>query len=367
MAVNAELEARLIDEPEVAGFLIYGDWLMNQGDPRGELVAVQAGLISNPASSRLRTIDHELRQRHRETWLGALADLGDDDFACTWSCGFVDWARIGGTTRYHASTLDLAPALTTLRALPGIAFLRRLVVGKKQSSTVTSYQDVIDTLARGVPAGLAAFELVAPSVGNQRAEIANLAALCSSFVRVRRLALEVDVVNLEGLDLPALESLELVCRRLDATNLRALDRADLPKVERLAIALGDPGVGMHEFATPITLDDLGVLLESTRLRGLRHLRLTGARFADELVAVLARATILSGLVTLDLSLGDLTERGAATLLEHHQRFAHLDELELSQTTLDESAASRLEGALPNVHVDDLRGNEDWSEVDEPDD
>src|SRR5690606_38064295 len=56
---NPELEARIEQTPDdVHGYEVYADWLQSVGDPRGELIAVQAALSKTP--------DPKLSARERE-------------------------------------------------------------------------------------------------------------------------------------------------------------------------------------------------------------------------------------------------------------------------------------------------------------
>ena len=53
MTRNAQLETAIIARPgDPARYAVYGDWLQAQGDPRGELVSVQAALASTKDTKR---------------------------------------------------------------------------------------------------------------------------------------------------------------------------------------------------------------------------------------------------------------------------------------------------------------------------
>src|SRR5688500_3525157 len=78
VAVNPELEARLVVHPEIETYLVYGDWLSEHGDPRGELVAVQARLLTTPGDAELRAREAALIAAN-PAWLGDLAALPRDE------------------------------------------------------------------------------------------------------------------------------------------------------------------------------------------------------------------------------------------------------------------------------------------------
>jgi uncharacterized protein (TIGR02996 family) len=61
--------APLDDRPR----LVYADWLLERGDPRGELIQVQVALAreaSGELAVRLRARERELVEMHHEAWLG---------------------------------------------------------------------------------------------------------------------------------------------------------------------------------------------------------------------------------------------------------------------------------------------------------
>src|SRR5262245_49605189 len=67
-------QAIAADPDDVAAHAAYADWLMQQGDPRGEFIQVQLSLEdeSRPANERaeLQKRESDLLHRHASTWLG---------------------------------------------------------------------------------------------------------------------------------------------------------------------------------------------------------------------------------------------------------------------------------------------------------
>src|SRR5262245_8654500 len=73
--LRSALEVALAANPDdLAAHMAYGDYLAEQGDPRGELVQVQLALEdpSRSASQRksLQKREKELLARHLPTWMG---------------------------------------------------------------------------------------------------------------------------------------------------------------------------------------------------------------------------------------------------------------------------------------------------------
>ena len=71
---------------------VYGDWLQQQGDPRGELIAIQMARVKNP-DARFTGLEKALLDEHRERWRGPLPTTATD---LGFRCGFVEAARNTG-------------------------------------------------------------------------------------------------------------------------------------------------------------------------------------------------------------------------------------------------------------------------------
>ena len=73
------LKEILADPDDPGPYAVYGDWLAEQGDPRGEFILVQLQLedanLSAAERKELRKREKQLLARHEETWLGSLAPL----------------------------------------------------------------------------------------------------------------------------------------------------------------------------------------------------------------------------------------------------------------------------------------------------
>src|SRR5262245_31158206 len=55
--------------------LVYGDWLLEQGDPRGELIALQYKRRSGSLDKAAMDRETELIEEHGAMWLGELAGV----------------------------------------------------------------------------------------------------------------------------------------------------------------------------------------------------------------------------------------------------------------------------------------------------
>ncbi|MCX5744749.1 MAG: TIGR02996 domain-containing protein, partial [Proteobacteria bacterium] len=107
------------DPADDAPRLVYADLLAEQGDPRGELIALQLGRAPDaPASAR----ELELLKKHGKQWLGALAPVlswGRGYSGTVFRRGFVATADIIGSVGKKLAPLLEEPGWATVELLEG--------------------------------------------------------------------------------------------------------------------------------------------------------------------------------------------------------------------------------------------------------
>ncbi|MFI6312599.1 STM4015 family protein [Nocardia fusca] len=153
-----------------------------------------------------------------------------------------------------------------------------------------------------------------------------------------------------------LEKLTIQTGGLPATVVRGVAASDFPALTHLELWLGTPNYhGDAEVA------DLAAILAGDRLPALRHLGLRNSEIQDDICTALAAAPVVARLESLDLSLGILTDAGAAALLGG-QPLTHLESLDLHHNYLSAEIRDRLRDALsPKVELDlDPGGAETYS-------
>jgi uncharacterized protein (TIGR02996 family) len=82
---NEELAARA--RTDLKAFLVFGDWLQQMGDPRGELVHLQARRKADPGDEQLAQREAVFLRRYHRYLLGPLAEHAN--VRVTWSHGFI--------------------------------------------------------------------------------------------------------------------------------------------------------------------------------------------------------------------------------------------------------------------------------------
>ena len=120
------LEAAIIRDPDdLDAFAVYGDWLAEQGDPRGELVATQLAAERDPSLEReaLRVF-----ARHRDYFIGQLGSMiATNAFTCALASSprvsfdrllIEDGARVARTRRVVATCSRTTRVLVELTIRP---------------------------------------------------------------------------------------------------------------------------------------------------------------------------------------------------------------------------------------------------------
>ncbi|MEW5738802.1 MAG: TIGR02996 domain-containing protein [Myxococcota bacterium] len=109
-----ELLARLAEHPfDRALRLVYADWLLDQGDPRGEVIALS---MKEDLSLTQRRRVQRLTEQHAAAWLGPLVTVADIG-ACRWEGGFLDVLAVGAPTPGSWPGVVGDPRLATVRGL----------------------------------------------------------------------------------------------------------------------------------------------------------------------------------------------------------------------------------------------------------
>ncbi|MFI6345385.1 STM4015 family protein [Streptomyces sp. NPDC050560] len=127
--------------------------------------------------------------------------------------------------------------------------------------------------------------------------------------------------------------------------VREIAACDFPALVELDLWLGEPNYG-----GTAEVSDLAPFLDGTRLPALRSLALRNSEIQDRIAAAYASAPVVARLKRLDLSMGILTDEGAAALLGG-QSLTHLAMLDLHHNYLTDAVRSRIEEALAPAGVE----------------
>ena len=344
---NAELEAAIAATPDdPAPCRVYADWLQAQGDPRGELMAIQCVESAEKAQTReLQEREQALISRHLGAWLGVtLSDADEAVFDLTWRFGFVRKARL----RFREeANLEILEALSKLLGSPVTGLLEELTVGKLDPDGAHDFEDVVGVLADKAPPHLSTLTLKDARAGG------DVSALWEATPRLRRLKLKGEGFVLGDIAAPELRKFTLHAKRLTVAHCEAIGAAKWPHLRKLELRVA-PGNGWATQRGQCRVGDLAPIFEGRGLSRLTHLGLQEAGYADELVEPLALSPILKQLETLDLSGGHLSDDGVDTMIRHSDAFKHLKELDISENMIEVSALGRVRSICAVVKDDNQR-------------
>jgi hypothetical protein len=147
----------------------------------------------------------------------------------------------------------------------------------------------------------------------------------------------------------SLRSLAFEASNLSREVVRAVGACDLPALEGLELWLGTA-----EYGADTEVGDLAGILRGERLPSLKYLGLRNSEIAADVAAALAGAPILERLRVLNLSLGNLSDRGAEALLSN-PAVGRLERLDLRHHYVSPEMIDRLKSLGVTVNAGDPEG------------
>lgn len=395
---SAEFDAAILADPDdSSAWQVLADWLQSQGDPRGELVAVQLALSAHPAHvleapaappRRVRAVprgsnapeqpvddgppadlrellarEADLLARHARALLGDFAP--DKPYAevgrFTWRHGYWRSARVWTDWDHDAEEASVPKMLGSILRHPSARFLDRLEIGLTDTEGEASWQACLDTIVKhGVRPSLRELHVGAFEFPDDTeiswTEIGTLDKVWAVVPNLTWLKLTGGGVGLGAIRADRLRSLTIESGGLPKEPVQQLARASLPALESLELWLGT-----EEYGGACDAGDVRALLANTAgLPRLRRLGLRNADFADDIARALAGSALLPQLEALDLSMGTLTDDGARALIAGAASLRHLAWLDVSDNFLSGAVCAELVAALPRAVVGEQKASDgDW--------
>jgi uncharacterized protein (TIGR02996 family) len=360
-------ERALADDPnDLATAGVYGDYLAEKGDPRGEFMLVQIALEDESRSpadrSELKKREASLLKKHEKEWLGPLAAVTVDaklppSVGHRFARGWLSRLEFHHLTVAQARALAQSPQARLLRELVVERLEYEAPVGTKQQYVHSYFEPGPD-----VPSDLDEFG--APGV--------HALCRCPQLTVVR--SFQFGELLAEGEEqetyfnchtsgelahhlvqlMPNLEELYLLARRVDANKLFILPllrlrvlqlyHSDSYPLDKLAanpsltnlttlrchphaLEFSDSGEGAY-----IRLPHLQAICRSPHMNAVTHLQLRLTNFGDDGAKEIVESGILKRLKVLDLHGGCITDEGARRLADCPD-LKHLDYLDLSRNAM----------------------------------
>ncbi len=353
-------KAILANLDDVEEYKVYGDALQAAGDPRGELIALQAAGQTKAAAKYL--------AKHKAALLGALAEVDPYKVKVEWKNGFIHDARVAyeGDDDFEGwdneeSEAEIVKLLVTLLDEPAAQFMQELTVGIVQIVD-NSYDAIIREIGRRPRPALRSLYL-GDFTGEQTeiswSDLGDVTKLCGACDRLESLTLRSGSMNLGKpgqLVFPRLRTLRIITGGFSRDQLKAVVNAHLPSLEELTLYFGTENYGCN-----IKRKDLDALLKSDRFPRLRSLGLCNSEITDELCGVLHLSPLVAQIRELDLSMGTLSDAGVNALATYAKGLAHLDKLDVDRSYISSTAMKQLAKSLPNTEIVSKRQSENQFE------
>ena len=216
---------------------VFADWLLQQGHPVGELVAVQL--------ARLAGDTQELAKREDDLLVNAIRPYVERLFdrkyvtSLTWRRGLLDTILFD----HHGGEENLADRLQRLAGDPATRLVRRIEISAVQFDGAGDLEPAIAELARLAPY-LPRLRAIALSegmnLGNPWIEgpirVGDLAPLYAAYPRLEVLEVAGKEYQLGTLDLPALRRLAI--EDMSPVDIDAVAMAELPALVELGLGFG---------------------------------------------------------------------------------------------------------------------------------
>jgi len=372
------LEKAIFGNPDDLGaHAAYADWLIEQGDPRGEFIQVQLALEApnKPAAERknLQKREKELLTAHARQWLGPLAEHpGALDNEVNFTRGWIDSLHVRELTVNFARAMVRFPNLNLMRQLtiediayysPTSQYSRDEFEPGPDVPANASGAGIFPLLAADIFANLRTFQFGekmddAPSQGRYYdsscgafgEQIPSLVARMPRIEELYLFANELPTGELFGLDnLQRLRVLQVY--HAHVYDLETL--AQNPALGNLTHLLFHPkalGSWSEDPGPYIKSDGVRALLNSPHLQRLTHLQLRLTDIGDAGCQEIVNSGILQRLERLDLRHGCITDDGAR-ILARHPGLAKLQHLDVSRNALTDEGVNLLKKVVPSVAAD----------------
>lgn len=142
-----------------------------------------------------------------------------------------------------------------------------------------------------------------------------------------------------------LESLTIICGGLPMDVMQSIQNAKLPNLKKLCLYIGIEDYGFEGDEAAIK-----EFLEKADFPELTYLGIVDSEMQDEIAEIVLESKFMSQIDTLDLSLGTLTDKGGALLLEKLPAYPNIKKLDVHYHYLSQEMEGKLKGLSMEVDV-----------------
>lgn len=339
---------------DAAGWQVFADWLLEQGEAWGEVISTAAR--GKPDAAKQKAVSQALRD-------------GAEGVEVTWQHGVIDELSLAPMDADESDPMHVV--LERFLRHPAGHFVRRLSLGLPPSEdTEWHMEDLAKALAAAGPLPrLEVLDLSEPSEHMDQESwrrVGDIRCLWAAAPNLKELLLRGSsgsdggvAIKLAPIDAPHLERLVIFSGGLDEAAPKEIGAATWPSLTHLELMFGHDDYGCTS-----TVESLAGILSGKGLPKLAYLGLKNSEWETELIEAIAASAMLPRLKVLDLSMGILWRDGAAALVRHARAFEHLERFILDDNYFEDAHVAAIKGALKNVQLGEQKQVDDPGE-DEP--
>lgn len=334
-ATHSPLEAEfLLARDDVKGARVYRDWLLEHGDPRGELAAWH---------------DAGAREELDFFWHhDASAVLGE--FAphlpvaqFKWTCGFIDSCLV---VRRRPSHRDYSQIVSGVLGLPFLATVRGLRLECQIRSELVETWNVLASAPQAPRLTTLSLNEDGPVESPELSwtRVGELGPLLSALPSLEELRVRATSGSFGALDNPRLQKLTIESTELTELRVKELTTAKAPLTALELWTGGECDVSRIE---PLFMR-----------RGLTSFGLVNCAVAQEALPILVRSPIFETLRTLSFSGGALIDEDVPVILAAAPSLKKLERFDVDDNGLSAEALRTLRRVLPNLVSESQREAEE---------
>ncbi|MFZ5439347.1 MAG: WGR domain-containing protein [Myxococcota bacterium] len=342
-------EAAIAANPDdLKNWRVFADWLLEQGEPWGEVIA--AAVQGKPDVAKQKATEKEL--------------LGDLDG------GTIEWAN--GVI----ASLDLQPDdpeqealyLETLERIlkhPAGHFVRKLTLGlPPNEDTEWHMEGVVEAVCNAGPLPFLETLDLSPDADHMDQpswrRVGDIGGIWKAAPHLKELLLQGssgsdggEPIDFGDIEAPHLEKLVFSSGGLDKKAPTQLGAATLPKLKHLELFFGRDDYGCSS-----TVASLKGILSGAGLPALETLGLKNSEWEEDLIKAVASSPLLARLKVLDFSMGVMNGKATTALKTYAEKFKRLQKLNLEDNYFSEADVAELKSLLPNAEFGEQKDDED---------
>lgn len=349
---NPAFEAAIVANPEdVQQWRVYADWLIEQGEKWGDVIA--ASVQGKPDAAAQSAAQASV--------------FGDAEASVTWKHGVM--AEIDFQPEEQDEEAPMEATLEKVLKHPAGHYVQRLTLGlPPNEDTAWHMEGLIEAIANAGPLPLLTVLDMSPDADHMDQpswrRVGDARKLWKALPQLKEVLFQgaqgsdsddedAKPAKLGTIEAPNLEKFVWESGGLDKEVPEAVGKATLPRLRHLELWFGD-----EQYGNNCEIASLSKILAGKGLPALKRLGLMNSQWEAPLIEAVANSKILKQLEVLDLSMGVMSAESTQALIANKARFAHLKELNLSDNFFSIEDVSKMEGELKNAVFGEQKDDED---------